>query len=96
MQRPFAFIEILAGSSDALASIGESSEMPGPVPSRFFILGGISILIDVVLWLGARGIFFDGAVWPYPLAVTWIFVRSGIVLLRTFEGFLQQPTSNVP
>jgi len=68
--------------------------MPGPVPPRFFIIGILSILMDIVLWLDAGGIFFGGAVWPYALAVTWILVQSGIVFLLTFDIFLQQPPSN--
>ncbi len=70
--------------------------MPGPVPTRFFTIGILSILVDVGLWLNAGDILFNATVWPYALAVTWILVQSGIVFLMTFDIFLQQPSSNEP
>ena len=70
--------------------------MPGPVPPRFLIIGAVSILVDVALWLNAGAILFTVPVWPYALAVTGIRVQSGIVFLITFESFLQQRPSDAP
>jgi hypothetical protein len=70
--------------------------MTGPLPPRFLIMSIVTIPIEGALLLNSGAIILDGAAWPYAIAVTWILVQAGIVFLRTFDNFLDQPARDPP
>ncbi|MEE9562241.1 MAG: hypothetical protein V3W50_04130, partial [Thermoanaerobaculia bacterium] len=63
---------------------------PGPFPLRIYINSGISIALNLGLWLNAAGTFFEPSIGPYALAVTWLLVQAGFVFIQTLTVFLQQ------
>lgn len=63
---------------------------PGPFPLRIYINFGISIALNLGLWLNAAGTFFEPSIGPYALAVTWLLVQAGFVFIQTLTVFLQR------
>lgn len=63
--------------------------MSGPLPLRFLVLGSITVVVDLCLWLQAFGALFDAAVWPYAFADLWVLTQAGIVFILTFDMFLK-------
>lgn len=64
--------------------------MPGRLPLRFYTLGAITIVVDLVLWLQAFGLAFNASVWTYTLANLWVLVQAGIVFSLTLDTSLQR------
>ncbi len=66
----------------------------GPRPPSIYVLYGITVAVDIGLFINALGILSELSVGLYALAATWLLVNSIVAFIISLGKFLESPKNS--